>query len=213
MGRNRLVKYGNAWVVATLLLVVGYVVGAIWPHHFDTLLSPSLKELHRLADKTNAFHNPLHTAGVIFLHNLEAATLVMILAGILTIGLYPAWALWVNGVTMGYVAASEALQIHAPAWKIVVFGMLPHGILELPAFIWSASLGMILGVQVIRSAWAHLRSGEATSSLRSRSTTLRGTVVVLIHQFPYIVFLLMAAAAIEGFITPHVIQAVLKPNV
>lgn len=198
------------WGVAIALLVVGCAAGALWPQHFSALLAPSMKQLHEFAQQTNAFHSPLHTSVVIFLHNLLAALCVMMLSGVVSGGIYPAWALWLNGLAIGYVVSVGGHQLGAPDWRMFVFGMLPHGLFELTAFIWSGVLGIRLGYVVLRVIWRQLtvrgritRDGLVRSSLEP-SLWMECKRVLL--RIPYIVGLLMLAAAIEGTITPHLIE-------
>lgn len=201
------------WGLCCLLLGGGYTVGVSWPHRFSSLLSPGLDQLRKLAVKTGAFHSVFRTIAVIFVHNLFAAIVVMVMSGIVTAGIYPASAMWMNGLTMGYVVATESHQLGVPAWRIFVYGMLPHGLFELPAFIWCGVLGIHLGYVAVQSLWYALKTGvfqkTGVSHLELRHQTsadaflreFRRTLKLL----PYPIGLLLVAATIEGSITPHLI--------
>lgn len=214
---NRLVWL---WILAAGLLIAGFMAGMLWPSHYAALLNPSVKEIQKLALRTNALHSPLYTSGVIFLHNLLAAIVVMVLTGLLTAGIYPAWGLWMNGLTMGYVVSVTGAHLHVSPWTVFAFGMLPHGVFELPAFVWSAVLGMRLGYALVFSLWrrlgaslskvsgASLRSGQK-QVVRVPERTVRYELSRVLRQLPYVIGLLVVAAAIEGTVTPRVLHLLL----
>ncbi len=195
------------WGLCCLLLVGGYTVGVTWPQRFASLLSPGLDQLRKLAVQTGIFHSVLRTIAVIFVHNLFAAIVVMVVSGIVTAGIYPAWAMWMNGLTMGYVVATESHQLGVPAWRIFVYGMLPHGLFELPAFLWCGVLGIHLGYVAVKSLWYTLKTGVFHLEPRHQTSAdaflreFRRTLKLL----PYPIGLLLVAATIEGSITPHLI--------
>lgn len=200
------------WGLAIALLAVGSAAGALWPQHFSGMLAPSIKQLREFAQQTNAFQNPFHTSVVIFVHNSEAAIGVMILSGIFTAGIYPAWALWLNGLAMGYVVATGSHQLGTTDWRVFVFGMLPHGVFELTAFVWSGVLGIHLGYAVVRALWRWLTVRGATTEATQLRPTSPAQVSLgmefrrVLVRIPYIIGLLMLAAAVEGTITPYLIE-------
>lgn len=195
------------WGLCVVLLFGGYLVGMSYPHRFDKLLLPSLNQLRQLAQQTNAFHSVFRTVAVIFLHNLFAGIVVMTVSGIITVGIYPAWAMWMNGLTMGYVVAIQSSGLGVPAWRIFVYGMLPHGVFELPAFIWCGVIGMQLGYVAIHSVWHILTTRlvhEGNASTR-HVPPFRRQLRIALKTLPYPVGLLLIAATIEGTVTPHLI--------
>jgi stage II sporulation protein M len=195
------------WALCCLLLFAGYIAGATWPGRFASLLSPSLDQLRRLALQSGMFHSVFRTIGVIFVHNLFAALVVMVVSGIITAGIYPAWAMWMNGLTLGYVIATESHQLGVPEWRIFAFGVLPHGLFELPAFVWCGVLGIHLGYVAVQSVWYRLQTAvfRVQPAYDRSDGVFRREFRHTLRLLPYPIGLLLVAATIEGTITPHLL--------
>lgn len=195
------------WALCVILMGSGYLTGARWPGRFDKLLAPSLNQLRQLAVQTNAFHSVFRTVAVIFLHNLFAAIVVMVVSGIVTAGIYPAWAMWMNGLTMGYVVATESSHLGVTGWRIFEYGMLPHGIFELPAFIWCGVIGIQLGYVAIHRVWYILQTRlfHLDEARNTDTPSFRQQFRHSVKLLPYPIGLLLIAATIEGTVTPHLI--------
>jgi stage II sporulation protein M len=202
------------WLLCVVLMGGGYLTGITSPGRFAQLLTPSLQQLQKIASKTNAFHSVFRTVGVIFIHNLFAAIVVMVLSGILTAGIYPAWSMWMNGLTMGYVVSMFAAHVGAAPWRIFVFGMLPHGVFELPAFIWCGVIGIHLGYVAIYALWHNLKAKIFHLSVPQLRVehSFRIQFFRALKLLPYPIGLLLIAATIEGTVTPHLIQVGI-PNI
>ncbi|MCL6454981.1 MAG: stage II sporulation protein M [Alicyclobacillus sp.] len=197
---------GWIWALTAVLLVGGCAAAILWPHHFTDLLAPTLRQLQTFAKQSDLLGSPWHASLVIFVHNLFAAAVVMMASGVITGGIYPAWALWMNGLAMGYVVAAGSRQLHAPEWQVLVYGMLPHGVFELPAFVWSAVIGIRLGRSVVLGIWRMVWGGVPVP--RSDDSTFTRELTSALRQLPYVVGLLVVAAIIEGNVTPLVIRHV-----
>lgn len=72
----------------------------------------------------------------VFSHN--AAIAVRAALGIVTFGVYTVWVLLFNGFIIGAVVA-DAAERNGMAWALL--GILPHGIVELPAFWLAGAIG------------------------------------------------------------------------
>jgi stage II sporulation protein M len=129
---------------------------------------------------------PLQLAGAIFLNNAVKTLLVMAL-GIL-FGAITVLFLVVNGAALGIVFY---LSIQAKGLWPSLLVILPHGILELPAVLLGASIGLMLG-------------RHSVSRLLGRAHTSLGSEIArALHFFvKVIVPLLLLAALVEAFITP-----------
>lgn len=106
----------------------------------------------------------------------------MILFGIL-LGIAPLFFIATNGLIIGALAyvASQSGNL-----DLFFVGIVPHGVLEIPAIILSGAAGLMLGVKVIKSKAAI--SAELSKSLKL--------------FFGFILPVLFVAALIEAFITP-----------
>jgi stage II sporulation protein M len=126
----------------------------------------------------------LELIGFIFLNNLQASFFAMVLGVFL--GLFPVVALVVNGYLLGFVAR-EAVAVDGifVMWKI-----LPHGIFELPAILFSMGIGLKLGLLVVSGRWSKGKSKGIGYNFREG---LRFFVFVI---FP----LLVVAGIIEGIL-------------
>lgn len=183
--------------------------GLVWPTFFAHRLEPILGQMRDLALSTESHHSLIHTIGTIFMHNVYAAC-SMILLGLFA-GIWPAVQIWLNGLLMGFVTAMGMASLHTAAWKIVVFAMLPHGILELAGILWASALGIQLGFTVLYTSgrWITGRFTTGTSQSRrpgAQEISVRAEVKRAVFSLPFIIGLLLLAACIEGGITPHIIQ-------
>lgn len=151
--------------------------------------------------ETKAAHSTLFTFWTIFSHNVMISAAFIILGFVF--GIFPAIYMWVNGLLMGFVVSISNQQAHIPAWKVFVYGMLPHGIFELTAIIWAAALGMANGFAVLGAIGVRgrepAREAGGTSGVRfAFRRSVRG--------FAYIVGMLFVAAIIESTLTPIIIN-------
>ncbi len=125
----------------------------------------------------------------IFLNNVVKAGAVVLLG--LFLGIPPAIFLMTNGMVAGlviYQVMAERGLGHTLA------GLLPHGVVELPALLLAGSLGLEVGGEVFR--W-----------LRRRPSRVRRRLRRVIR--PYLIYVapaLAMAAVIEVFITPLFLQ-------
>ncbi len=195
---------GWLWVLAFTLLVGGVLNGWFFPHRYQQWVKPGLQQLQQVANHIQAAHSLWVTIVSIFVHNGVVMCLVVLFLGMVTVGIYPAVILWTNGVVMGYVVTSFHTTHHIAGWQVLVFGMMPHGIFELTALLWSAVLGMRLGLVTARSVLARLGVWFAHSSVTERGTGLewRQELVRVGRQLPFVVSLLLVAAVVESTLTP-----------
>lgn len=85
---------------------------------------------------------------VIFLNNSFTCFLDVILGPL--IGIFPMFSAFINGGLLGWFAQEEGL--------IVFLAIVPHGIFEIPAFLFSAAIGLRLGREVLkRKSERHLK--------------------------------------------------------
>ncbi|MDD4126286.1 MAG: stage II sporulation protein M [Methanomicrobium sp.] len=128
----------------------------------------------------------------LFFNNLEASVLLFI--GGATFGLLTMFILMTNGIIIGFVVSYASEKT---GFLPILASVIPHGIMEIPAFLIAAGLGLLLS----ESLWAELRgNGDAASDAKK-----------LGRKFILIVIPLLAFAAItEAFITPQIIDLVLQ---
>ena len=180
------------WLLAVALLFVFALVAGIIIASRDPSIGMTLMNIFRETmlggiDESNPFALVL----AIFLNNLQACILLFL--GGASFGILTVFILGSNGFVIGAILELVRQEIGA---LFVIAAILPHGIFEVPAFLISGTLGLMLA----RSLWREWHGLEDAAPAATRSGRLFITVVV-----PVIVL----AAFIEAFITPQIILLVI----
>lgn len=133
----------------------------------------------------------------LFGNNLQA-TLTATVMGFVPFVFLPVFSLALNGAVIGAVLALSG-AMGMKTGQVVLLGLLPHGIFEIPAIM----LGVAMGLYLCR---------QMNGTLRKRPRTPR-IEAVLPHLCRVTVFgvvpLLVAAAVIETFVTPLLLGLVM----
>jgi stage II sporulation protein M len=180
-----------AVVVALFLLscMAGYMMPSATPGASDALLSG----LKGKAESITSQSPPMVMLSI-FANNAMVA-LVAMLAG-LAAGLFPAFFVVSNGLIIGIMLETIVRNLGVVG-GVAVFaaGILPHGIIELPAVLISTAIGLNLGYAVLRAVF-----------------TGKGFVVAEIKTglrmfLSWIVPALVVAAFIETYVTAAILAA------
>lgn len=139
---------------------------------------------------------PAISALLVFMNNFLSMAQMLLLGFIA--GISPLVTLGLNGALVGILFSISAEQGVA-ILPLIIYGILPHGILELPAFFICGAMGLKFGYHCIASPL------PGKNRLQSYRFIWKETIAVL----PLIVLLLFAAAFIEIFITSRLIELVL----
>ncbi|MGG4049860.1 stage II sporulation protein M [Paenibacillus favisporus] len=180
---------------AVLLFAAGVAAGWISTGALAELVNQQLSGLREVSGNLqNSEHPQWSFFGFIFLNNSIKGVLIIYLG--LLAGILPVLFLLVNGMVIGYLVHSLSAQGESLA-DLVIRGLLPHGIIEIPAIIIACAYGIRMGSWVIsginprRRAWG--REGEGV---------LRKSVTAAF----WVVILLFAAAIIESTVTYALMQ-------
>ncbi|HDL02288.1 MAG TPA: hypothetical protein ENH20_00465 [Candidatus Pacearchaeota archaeon] len=169
------------FVAAFGLFILTFLVGFAYPVFFRTEIFDMIKELIlRFEGKSM-----IDMIVLIFLNNMWASFMAMVLG--VFFGVVPVVTGVVNGYLIGFVMR-EAVVVDGifSLWKI-----LPHGVFELPAIIFSIGIGLKLGWSVVGGRWS-ARKGKGSVGY----VFLEG-----VRFFVFVVFpLLVVAAIIEGLL-------------
>jgi stage II sporulation protein M len=191
-------KQMNPYIAfGTILFLAGMVVGGTNPT-FKAFLDEQLKGLGQLADMIDNSSNPTLTMIVfIFLNNAIKSILVMYLGALF--GILPFFFLVVNGMLIGYLLKTSA-ELHGGGFvaELVFKGLLPHGILEIPAIIIACAYGMRFGVLVLKAGGSIL---FARSKQESLGRELESFVVRTVPVMVILTITLLIAAVIESTFT------------
>src|SRR4029453_2695404 len=148
----------------TILFLAGMVIGGTNPA-FKAFLDGQLKGLGQLADMIDNSSNPTLTMIIfIFLNNAIKSIVVMYLGALF--GILPFFFLVVNGMLIGYLLKTTA-EVHGGGFvaELIFKGLLPHGILEIPAIIIACAYGMRFGVLVLKAGGSILFARSKRDSL------------------------------------------------
>ncbi|MCX6684622.1 MAG: stage II sporulation protein M [Methanoregula sp.] len=180
----------NAIIIISLLFCATITVGWV-----GTMKNPAIGEdLMKLFEKEVANQILGKDSPDIFIrlffNNLEACLLLFL--GGASFGIITIFIMSLNGVLIGSIM-EIVHKDHSVVF--VIAAILPHGIFEIPAFILSGALGILLA-QTLIAEWYHV--GDTAEEAR------RYTRLFVIYVLP----LVAIAAFVEAFITPIIIHLV-----
>lgn len=176
------------FVVAIIFLfsvISGIFVRGITPNLFETFES-MFKDI---VGDSFAFDIP--TALKIFANNTTAALLMMF--GGMVFGIIPLLSIVFNGFIIGYVIAESFFSFPMDIFKTGYFvfaTIIPHGIFEIPAILFSATLGIRFGTEWMKQ-----------NSTLTRGEIFRKNFFSAILSLPLLIAVLFGAAFVEVFIS------------
>jgi stage II sporulation protein M len=181
------------WVIiASALFVIGIVAGlaisAIMPDDINGFLSEEIAALEELSTILEPFQ--LTTAVLIFLKNVSVLLLSIIFSPVLC--LLPALALVLNGLLLSFVSA---LISQEESTSLLLAGLLPHGIFEIPALIIGEAAALSFGFAAI-----------VALIFKEKRHLLLPNLKQNMKYFLLALALLVLAAIIETFVTPLFLQ-------
>jgi len=140
--------------------------------------------------------HPLLGAALIFMNNMITMAQMLLLGA--AAGISPLITLGINGALLG-LTLSTAAREGASLLFMLGLGILPHGIFELPAFFICAGMGLKFGYHCVASPLPG----------KNRSQSYRFIWKETISVLPLVVIMLVAAALIEMFVTPRLLELIL----
>lgn len=134
------------FAVSCCLFVAGFAAGGMDPG-LDVYLNQSVESLRDVAQQLGSSNHPqMYFFVFIFLNNAIKSIAFVYLGVFLAI--LPLIALVTNGMVLGFVMLHPAQEL--PFMTLLVKGILPHGIIELPAIIVACAYGIRIGVLALR---------------------------------------------------------------
>ena len=190
----------RSWLLlATSLFILSYTFSFMSltrePQLFALFEEKAIPFIRELGDLVFS-GNPFIGCFILFTHNLTISLQVIILGIIL--GIPSLFSTLGNGTMLGAVAALLAQEGIIPL-HFFIFGILPHGIFELPAFLISAAFGLKLGYHIVFPL-----------PDQGRKATLKQIFNEIKNALPLIISMLAIAALLEVFVTPGLIRAFLQ---
>lgn len=135
--------------------------------------------------------NPAHVDMLLLFLRNTWVSFVLIALGFIPFGLGTAFILSSNGSLMGFVLLAGEV-IRGNAFEMFVFGILPHGITEVGAFLIASALGF----RLTRSVSRKIRKKELDEPI---SLTFKRSARIF---FVVIVPLILVSALLEAYVTP-----------
>lgn len=170
----------------TLAFFLGLVVGFI--------AGPLLLDLRGFLGEPNRWllRERFFFTTLILSNNLRVLLLIAV-SGLVVAG--PAILLFLNGMIIGAVLAQASAKLPS---GLLALSILPHGVVEVPAFIYSSAVSTAFGLVVWR--WILRRGGDLAGAAES---FIKGLLISAL--------LIVAAAFIEANVTLQLVEASLPP--
>ncbi len=209
--------YRRYFKYAARALGIGFAAGFLyfmfWPAREQKALAYVAKALEDIPIEGS----PLVMALSLFYHNTWASVVAMA-AGAVPFLFLPILDPLINGGVLGLVCSISKHQgLDVP--HLLLTQVLPHGVFELTAVLYATSVGLYLSMALGKAAMAAWRRGRsrraglppappAPQNIPEGGLTVeagvRGVLRNVVRSFVLVVLpLLLVAAFIEGFITPH----------
>lgn len=180
----------NAVIVIILLFFATITVGWIGAAQNPSVGEDLLKLFEKEIAGQIGTNDPVDMAFKLFVNNLQACILLFL--GGASFGILTIFIMSLNGIVIG--AIMEMVR-KDHTFLYVAAALLPHGIFEIPAFIISGALGILLAQSLIAEWYG---TGDSATDAREYAR-----IFIL-----YILPLVAVAACVEAFITPVVIHLV-----
>jgi stage II sporulation protein M len=176
-------------LIAVVVFVAGLAIGLSMPTSDAGGLSGETGSLQELARFITSL--PLWAMFVfILLKNIVAMLFSFVMSPLFLI--VPLFSLLLNGFVVGLVAGM-VVEEHSVGYLLA--GLLPHGILELPAFFIGQAAALSFGMAVMLAVF---KAEHRERLVPIFKTNLRYLLIALI--------LLLPAALIETFVTPQLLK-------
>jgi stage II sporulation protein M len=180
----------NALIITLLLFFTTLCVGWVGSAHNPAIGEQLMTLFEKEVAGQFSTDNPFDMGAKLFMNNLGACVLLFL--GGASFGILTIFIMSLNGIVIGAIM-EMVHETHSALF--VAAALLPHGIFEIPAFIISGALGILLAQSLI-AEWYHEGDTAAEAG--------RYTRLFLMYVLP----LVALAAGVEAFITPVIIHLV-----
>jgi stage II sporulation protein M len=179
------------YILAAAILFGFGIYSGYSSDEFDEVLSKATAQVFgEVRERITQSDNPTLTSiWLIFLNNVRAVFFMMALG--LLLAIMPIISMLLNGILIGFVLRLQEASGLSVA-ELIFKGLLPHGLLEMPAIIIGAGYGIRLGVTLILRLFP---------SMRTNLQTIREAALSGVPLFGFLVVLLFFAAIIESTLT------------
>lgn len=197
---NHLIMMRGYFAFSTILFLAGIVVGGSNPA-LEQFVSGQLAGIQEIGRTIDSSSNPtLLMFGFIFLNNAIKSIVVMYF-GIL-FGVVPILFVIINGMVIGFLFKLVAEQQGIGVLTELIFkGIVPHGIIEIPAILLACAYGLKFGALTFRSIGVLFKKDKSLFRSEYENFVLRTIPVMVILAVS-----LLIAAIIESTITVWLLE-------
>lgn len=180
-------------IAAAATFFIGAYLGYSQPEQFQFLLDNQIQQLTDMIKSIGGHeHYQWRLLAFILMNNVLVAVF-MVYSGVM-LGIIPLYSLLSNGLIMGYLAYQN---VPDKGWGPFVLAILPHGIIELPAFILACAFGIRFGSVMLKSFFVLFSPARRAANNAAFVRLLKVSVPLVI----LVALLLMAAAVVESMVT------------
>lgn len=195
-----LYRYRKMMMIALVLFIVGIVLGSVGSEMISEWVKPAIQQMQEHSQRLSESSSPEQGFfKFIFLNNALKSVAVILLGALL--GVYPALFLVTNGLVIGYLVTELGRQ-GEDVFHLIFYGLLPHGIIEIPAIIIAAGFGMQFGYTALK--WLGELGGARAEE--EKTVVWRPFFESVGRGALWVVILLLLAAGIESVITYNLMR-------
>lgn len=186
-------------MVSTLIFIIGIVAGWISTDSIEQFINQQIDGIRQISQSLSESEQPQLSFFIFIFFNNSIKAVLIIFLGIF-FGILPIIFLMINGMVLGYLVHHLSVQGES-MFDVIVKGLLPHGIIEIPAIIIACGFGLRLGTLVWMSIGKWNRDKRANLGQVWSGFFKRVGPISL-----WIVILLFIAAIIESTLTFWLMQ-------
>lgn len=188
--KEKLLKTLTYVTISFILLVL--LTTIMFYYNQDTAKEIIMSFLEANADMINESGDVLMTSLII---NNVTASMISIIIGFVPFLFVPIFSLVINSVMIGATLGFTTIASSTSVFKILMLGIMPHGIFELPALFISMSMGVYLCNKISRK----ILGKEKESIIEVIKNIVKTFIIIVIP-------LLILAGIVEAYITPILIS-------
>jgi uncharacterized membrane protein SpoIIM required for sporulation len=207
--RRQISVLGPRLAASVVILLIIAVLGGWASYSWTTANVPRLLSAATTQDLGNLVKGARQSAGLAQLHqhlsagpilanNLRATVLVMV-GGLVSFGVLGIIAYLLNVALVGGVLGVFQLIGYSPA-LMFAGGLLPHGVFEIPALMLAGAVVLRTGATLVMPQPGKSMGQVLLELLADCTKVMLGAVIPL----------LVVAAVVEAYVTPSILQAILK---
>ena len=189
--KEAFVQNKKIFKILIVLFVIGFIIGCVFSKDFASIIMPMLKQAIANDDGVISIE-----ALDIIIHNVSSTLLVFI--GSILFGIYALFSITINGFAIGFMAGYTINSV--PSLLLYLALIVPHGILEIPAFFCGDASGVILFLFIYRVNKDKMNKNTFKEGYENNKETLKHAIILLSIS----IVLFVIAGLIEGYITPLV---------